>query len=86
MPLASSNASMYPIDEEEEKRAPGSYCANRTAEYIEDLLKENPCIARAYVPSKYLYKKLSHIDSKVIYRQYEQPDRYAIELGGTACK
>lgn len=63
-----------------------SYCPNKTAEYIEELVKNNPCIKNVYVPTRYLSNKLNHLDSKVIYRQFEEDGKYAIEIGDGTCK
>jgi hypothetical protein len=75
-------------DEEREydPRGPMAYCPNRTAEKIEDLLKDNPCIKRVFVPTRYLSKKLGPTDPRVVYRQFEQNDRYAVEVGSVTCE
>lgn len=62
------------------------YCPNKTADYIENLLNENPCIKRVYVPTRYLSNKLNSLSPKVIYRKFEDDDKYAIETGGDLCK
>ncbi|MFN3698551.1 MAG: DUF1402 family protein [Pseudobdellovibrio sp.] len=63
-----------------------SYCPNKTAEYIEELVKNNPCIKHVFVPTRYLSNKLSNLDSKVIYRLFEEDGKYAIEIGDGLCK
>jgi len=64
-----------------------SFCPNVTAEYIEGLLKDHPCISRVYTPSPFITKKLSNHGSKVLLREFEGNDRYAIEIsGGVSCE
>lgn len=70
----------------EETDGEGSYCPRRTAEFIENLLKYNPCVKRVYVPTRFLSNKLSGLGEKIIYRQFEEGDRYAIDLGDESCK
>ncbi|CAN5624488.1 hypothetical protein BH10BDE1_BH10BDE1_09620 [soil metagenome] len=82
-----ARASRRQMDEEsEDPRGPANYCPNRTAEKIEDLLKDNPCIKRVYVPTRYLSNKLGPNDPRVVYRQFEQEDRYAVEVGSVTCE
>lgn len=67
--------------------ANGSYCPQKTAEMIADLIKKYPCIQNVYVPTVYLSKKLAEQGGKVIYRAFEGDDRWAIELEGNGqCK
>lgn len=64
-----------------------SFCPNVTAEYIEDLLTNNPCIKRVYTPSHWITKRLGNHGDKVMLREFEETDRFAIELrGGTSCE
>jgi len=62
-----------------------SYCPNRTAEFIEDLIKDNPCVEHVYIPSRWIAYKLRDYSSKVIYRNFDQADRYLVEYGGSTC-
>jgi hypothetical protein len=62
-----------------------SYCPNRTAEFIENLIKDNPCVAHVYIPSQWIVHKLRNYSSKVIYRTFDQGDRYLVEYGSSTC-
>ncbi len=62
-----------------------TYCPNRTADFIEELLKD-PCVKRVYVPTRYLSNKLNDLSPKVIFRRFEERDRFAVEVGGNECK
>ncbi len=62
-----------------------SYCPNKTADYIEDLMKNNPCITHVYVPTNFLNKKLEG-SGKVIFRKFDKSDRFAVEFGDPICK
>jgi hypothetical protein len=64
----------------------GSYCPNKTAEVIHELLDKNPCIKHVYVPTRFLTNKLGTKDKRVLYREFETTDRYAIEVGEGKCK
>lgn len=64
----------------------GGYCPNKTAEFIEEMIKANPCIKAVYVPTKYLAGKLNSLGSKIIYRQFEDDGKYAVDLGDGTCK
>lgn len=63
----------------------GNYCPNRTAETIEALLQENPCVSHAYMPTDFLTKRLGASDPRVLFRKFEKEDRYALEIGGPKC-
>ena len=63
-----------------------SFCPNRTAEKIEELLKANPCIKHVYVPNEWLVNRLNEYGSKIIKRPFEEDDRFAIDFGGQECK
>ncbi len=71
---------------ETEKQDKYPYCPGKTAEHIENLLKENKCIQRVYIPSKIIAKQLSEYSDKVIYRKFDTDGRYAIEIGANSCK
>jgi Protein of unknown function (DUF1402) len=75
--------SVMPADREETN---GSYCPNKTVEYIENLLQSNMCVKHVYVPTRYLSNALSGFGEKVIYRTFEEGDRYGVDVGGSACK
>ncbi len=83
------NAPPAPIATPEPQMKPygrsGAYCPNRTAELIESILQDNPCVSRAYVPTDFLAKTLSQRDPRVAFRKFEKNDRYAIEVGGGKC-
>jgi hypothetical protein len=59
-----------------------SYCPNKTAEYIENLLKDNKCIQSVRMPSKWIINRLNEYSDKLIYQPFEEDDRYAIEFVG----
>lgn len=63
-----------------------SYCPNRTAEFIEELLKNNPCVRTVYVPDRWLVNRLNEFGSKVMYRPFVEDDRYAVDISKQVCK
>ena len=63
-----------------------SYCPNKTAEFIEDLVKANPCIKHVYIPSNWVTKKLNHLGAKILFQRFEKNDRYLVEYGDSSCK
>ncbi|MBI2605107.1 MAG: hypothetical protein HYW49_03395 [Deltaproteobacteria bacterium] len=65
---------------------PKSYCPNRTAEFIEELLKNNPCVRTVYVPDRWLVNRLNEFGSKVMYRPFVEDDRYAVDISKQVCK
>lgn len=73
------------ITQNDEKDLAPSYCPNKTAEEIENLLKENPCIKNVYVPDEWLLNRLNEFSPKVIKRNFEENDRYAIDTEEVKC-
>ena len=65
---------------------PPSYCPNKTAELIEDLVKNNPCIEKVYVPDKWLLNRLNELGDKVIFKPFAEDDRYSFDLEKIQCK
>ena len=64
----------------------GDYCPNRTAEFIEDLLTNHPCIKKIYVPDVWLLSRLNQNQSKIVYRPFEKDDVYAVDYSEESCK
>ncbi|MDO9182178.1 MAG: hypothetical protein Q7U04_07205, partial [Bacteriovorax sp.] len=67
------------------EEGPASYCPNKTAEMIEDLLKNNNCIETVFVPDKWLLNRLNEFGNKVQFRPFAEEDKYAIEVEKTQC-
>jgi hypothetical protein len=65
---------------------PPSYCPNKTAEMIEDLVKNNPCIGKVYIPDKWLLNRLNELGDKVVYKPFAEDDRFSFDLESTQCK
>lgn len=64
----------------------GSYCPNRTAEQIEEILKSNSeCISNVFVPTEFLVKRLGADEERVVFQKFEKNDRFIIEVGATRC-
>jgi hypothetical protein len=64
----------------------GDYCPNRTAEYIDELLTNHPCIKKIYVPDPWLLDRLNQHQSKIVYRPFEKDDIYAVDYSEESCK
>lgn len=63
-----------------------SYCPNKTAEMIEELVKNNPCVEKIYVPDKWLLNRLNELGDKVIFKPFAEDDRFSIDVEKTSCK
>ena len=64
----------------------GSYCPNRTAEQIEEILRSNAdCVSNVFVPTDFLVKRLSTDDDRVVFQKFEKNDRFMIEVGAARC-
>jgi hypothetical protein len=53
---------------------------------IEDLVKNNPCIEKVYVPDKWLLNRLNELGDKVVYRPFAEDDRFSFDLEKTQCQ
>lgn len=62
-----------------------SYCPNRTAEQIEEALK-NDCVKRVYVPDVWLLNRLNSYGKRVMFRPMASEAEYSFELEGEVCK
>ena len=74
-----------PTRDQEQVEDKGSFCPNRTAEQIEELLEKNPCIQRIYLPDDWMLNRLNAHSSKIIKRPFEKDDRFAVDFGGQVC-
>jgi hypothetical protein len=76
-----ASASAYePVEHE------STYCPNKTAEMIEDVIKNNPCITKVNVPDKWLLNRLNELGDKVIFKPFADDDRFSFEMEKTVCK
>lgn len=80
-PTAGNTAGNMPAYE-----APASYCPNKTAEMIEEMVKNNPCISKVYLPDKWLINRLNELGDKVVYKPFADDDRFSVEVEKTQCK
>jgi hypothetical protein len=69
-----------------EPDGPLSYCPNKTAEMIEELIKENPCVKKVFVPDEWLISRLNELAPKVIRRPFEKTDRFAVSVEEVTCQ
>lgn len=83
-PFASMGAA--PVKPAAPVEIPPSYCPNKTAEMIEELVKNNPCVTTVYIPDKWLLNRLNELGSKVVYRPFAEDDRFSFELESAQCK
>jgi hypothetical protein len=69
----------------EKPTPPASYCPNKTAELIEDIMKNNSCIQHVYLPDKWMVNRLNELGDKVVYRPFEKDDQFAFDVEKSQC-
>jgi hypothetical protein len=69
----------------EKPTPPASYCPNKTAELIEDIMKNNSCIQHVYLPDKWMVNRLNELGDKVVYRPFEKEDQFAFDVEKSQC-
>lgn len=62
-----------------------SYCPNKTAEMIEDIMKNNSCIQHVYLPDKWMVNRLNEFGEKIVYRPFEKDDQFSFDVERTQC-
>jgi hypothetical protein len=77
-----SSATSYSSDRDSTRC---SYDPFATADLIEELLKEAPCIKQVYVPDPWLLQRLSKHKSRVVYRPFFEVDRFAVDISKYDC-
>jgi hypothetical protein len=82
-PAPAPNVNTKPIEEVIERKP--SYCPNKTAEDIENLIQNYPCVNKVYVPDRWLLNRLNSLGEKVIYRPFSEDDRYAVDVEKKQC-
>jgi hypothetical protein len=75
----------YTPTADDNERMGASFCPNKTAEMIEELLKNNSCIQTVYLPDRWMLNRLNEFGNKVQFRPFAETDRYAIEVEKTQC-
>ena len=70
----------------EKQEVQPSFCPNKTAEIIEEIVKNNSCIQHVYVPDKWMLNRLNELGDKVIFKPFAEDDRFSFDMEKTKCE